>query len=51
MEAAVFVIALVVLPLLVYLFKPKFIEREHLILSENVDMQTLMDAHDSVAKS
>jgi predicted RND superfamily exporter protein len=44
------VIALVVLPLLVYLFKPKFIEREHLILSENVDMQTLMDAHDAVAK-
>lgn len=38
------VIALVVLPLLVYLFKPKFIEREHLILSENVDISTLMEA-------
>jgi uncharacterized protein len=34
------VIALVVLPLLVYLFKPKFVEREHLIISENVDISS-----------
>jgi uncharacterized protein len=32
------VIALVVLPLLVYLFKPEFIEREHLITSERIDI-------------
>jgi len=44
------VIALVVLPLLVYLFKPKFIEREHMILSESVDLSTLMAAHDAPAK-
>jgi hypothetical protein len=43
------VIALVVLPLLVYLFKPKFVEKEHLIISENVDISTLMDAHDQEA--
>ena len=43
------VIALVVLPLLVYLFKPKFVEKEHLIISENVDISTLMDAHDHEA--
>ncbi|MEQ8662868.1 MAG: MMPL family transporter, partial [Gammaproteobacteria bacterium] len=40
------IIALVVLPLLVYLIKPKFVEKEHLIISENVDISTLMDAHD-----
>ena len=43
------VIALVVLPLLVYLIKPKFVEKEHLIISENVDISTLMDAHDQEA--
>ena len=36
------VIALVVLPLLVYLVKPKFIEREHLIISENIDLSEVM---------
>ncbi len=41
------VIALVVLPLLVYLFKPKFVEREHLIISENVDISQMMEAHDT----
>ena len=38
------VIALVVLPLLVYLFKPKFIEREHLITSERIDIAEHMVA-------
>jgi len=38
------VIALVVLPLLVYLFKPKFIEREHLITSERIDIADHMVA-------
>ncbi len=38
------VIALVVLPLLVYLFKPKFIEREHLITSERIDIAEVMGA-------
>jgi predicted RND superfamily exporter protein len=37
------VIALVVLPLLVYLFKPGFIEREHLIISENADLSELLE--------
>jgi hypothetical protein len=37
------VIALVVLPLLVFLFKPNFIEREHLIISENADISELLD--------
>ena len=37
------VIALVVLPLLVYLFKPGFVEREHLIISENTDISELLD--------
>lgn len=41
------VIALVVLPLLVYLFKPSFVEREHLIISENVDVSELMKAQDA----
>ena len=36
------VVALVVLPLLVYLFKPNFVEREHLIISENVDVSELI---------
>lgn len=45
------VIALCVLPLLVYLFKPKFIEREHLIISENADLASLMAAHEAAAKS
>lgn len=36
------IIALVVLPLLVYLFKPGFIEREHLIISENIDLTEMM---------
>ena len=36
------IIALVVLPLLVYLFKPGFIEREHLIISENIDPTEMM---------
>ena len=39
------VIALVVLPLLVYLFKPNFVEREHLIISENTDISELL-GHD-----
>lgn len=39
------VIALVVLPLLVYLFKPNFIEREHLIISENADISEMLE-HD-----
>ena len=39
------VIALVVLPLLVYLFKPKFIEREHLITSERIDIADHMAAN------
>ncbi|MFP6682919.1 MAG: MMPL family transporter, partial [Gammaproteobacteria bacterium] len=38
------VIALVVLPLLVYLFKPSFIEREHLIISENADISELLES-------
>ena len=37
------VIALVVLPLLVYLFKPNFVEREHLIISENTDISELLE--------
>ena len=37
------IIALLVVPLLVFLVKPKFVEREHLIISENVDLQALMD--------
>ena len=39
------VIALVVLPLLVYLFKPGFIEREHLVISENVELSELTQVH------
>ena len=35
------VIALIVLPLLVYLVRPKFVEREHLITSENVELSEL----------
>ncbi len=35
------VIALIVLPLLVYLIKPRFVEREHLIVSEAIDFGTL----------
>jgi predicted RND superfamily exporter protein len=35
------VVALVVLPLLVYLFKPGFIDREHLIMSESVDPEAV----------
>ncbi len=38
------VVALVVLPLLVYLFKPGFVEREHLIISESVDLSQLVKA-------
>ena len=34
-------VALIVLPLLVYLFKPGFIDREHLILSESIDAGSL----------
>ena len=37
------VVALIVLPLLVYLFKPKFVELEHLIISENVDMTEFLE--------
>ena len=36
------IIALVVLPLLVYLVKPKFIEKENLIISENIDLTELL---------
>ncbi|MEM7540509.1 MAG: MMPL family transporter [Pseudomonadota bacterium] len=36
------VIALVVLPLLVYLVRPQFIEKEHLIISESVDVSELV---------
>ena len=32
------VVALVVLPLLVYLFKPSFVDREHIIVSESTDV-------------
>ena len=38
------VIALIVLPLLVYIFKPGFVEREHLIVSENLELAEIMDA-------
>jgi len=41
------VIALVMLPLLVYLFKPKFIEREHLITSERIDIAEVMGAENN----
>jgi uncharacterized protein len=33
--------ALVVLPLLVSLFKPKFLEREHLVVAESMDLEKL----------
>ena len=39
------IIALIVLPLLVYLFKPKFVEREHLVISENVELSELTQVH------
>jgi predicted RND superfamily exporter protein len=45
------IIALVVLPLLVYLFKPGFIEREHLIISENIDMTEMMGGHEAPEQS
>ena len=38
------VIALIVLPLLVYIFKPRFVEREHLVVSENIELAEIMDA-------
>jgi len=38
------IIALIVLPLLVYLFKPRFVEREHLVISETVDISQFMGA-------
>jgi len=44
-------IGLVVLPLLVYLFQPSFIEREHLIISENVDISEMMAGHDASSQS
>jgi len=37
------VVALIVLPLLVWLFKPKFVEHEHLIISEHTDIDLLLD--------
>jgi predicted RND superfamily exporter protein len=37
------VVALIVLPLLVWLFKPKFVEREHLIISEHTDVELLLE--------
>lgn len=37
------VVALIVLPLLVWLFKPKFVGREHLIISEHTDIDLLLD--------
>lgn len=37
------VVALIVLPLLVWLFKPKFVEREHLIISEHTDVDLLLE--------
>ena len=43
------IIALIVLPLLVYLFKPKFVEREHLIISENVELSELTQVHQAEA--
>ena len=45
------IIALVVLPLLVYLFKPGFIEREHLVISENIEMTEMMDGHEAPEQS
>ena len=36
------IIALIVLPLLVYLVKPRFVEREHLIISESTDVSQLL---------
>jgi hypothetical protein len=36
------VVALIVLPLLVWLFKPKFVDREHLIISEHTDIDLLL---------
>jgi predicted RND superfamily exporter protein len=45
------VIALVVLPLLVYLFKPSFIEREHLIISENIDLSELTGGQEAAQQS
>lgn len=43
------IIALIALPLLVYLFKPKFVEREHLIISENVELSELTQVHQAEA--
>jgi hypothetical protein len=37
------IVALIVLPLLVWLFKPKFVEREHLIISGHTDINLLLD--------
>lgn len=37
------VVALIVLPLLVWLFKPKFVDREHLIISEYTDVDLLLE--------
>lgn len=36
------IIALVVAPLLVYVFKPRFVEREHLIISESTNVSELL---------
>ncbi len=38
------IIALVVLPLLVYLFKPRFVESEHLIISKDTEVSKLLAA-------
>ncbi len=43
------VIALIVLPLLVYWIKPGFIEKEHLIMSENADISDFLEGEGSVA--
>lgn len=37
------VVALIVLPLLVWLFKPKFIAHEHMIISEHTNIDMLLD--------
>ena len=39
------VLSLVVLPTLVWFIRPKFLEREDLIVGENVDIQQFLHAH------
>jgi hypothetical protein len=41
-------VALVILPLLVYLFKPDFVSREHLVMSESLspEMKAQLQVYD-----